>query len=291
MVNINVEPVAALTIYRGGSSPSEEYARRYPVATVSYMMDWKRKELERFTYLTPEAAHSFMEMQAAWLMKPGEPELYVSDMLRPIAQQIELKKRKPRLAALPGLSVHGMAKAVDYDPERLGINSEGERYTWREFGEFIREYEWEIHPRAYRSPSAAECWHINYLGTENGRLHSSAGLEHEFLLRNAEGVEVEIVIESISKLLGNKNLAYKEQVKAIQRMGRLRDDGIVGPKTTGYLTFLSIEHTSGPSTFANKHGIPENMLPEHAKSINKPSPETGGLTAGERVINDAGNID
>ena len=250
-MDINVEPVTALTIYKGGVTAEEDYARRYPRATVSFMHDWKRAELERFCRLQPAAAHSFMDLQAAWLALPGMPELLVSDMLRPIRQQIELKRRKPTLAAKPGLSMHGLGLAVDYDPANLGIDEKGDPYHWRTFGEFIKGYGWAVHGRAWHSKFATECWHIQYLHYEDGAFSSVSALLDVYRDLAAEAIKGDpnAVVSSIASAMGLSGGVQDARVRAIQRMGGLADDGVIGPKTLEYLGLLNVAHVFNESTY------------------------------------------
>ena len=62
--------------------------------------------------LRADAAAAFNNMSAAYAGTFGAP-ICVTDSYRPLSVQILLKRQKPGLAATPGRSNHGMARAVD----------------------------------------------------------------------------------------------------------------------------------------------------------------------------------
>jgi len=255
-MRLKLEPIVAETIYKGGRTAEEDYARRHPEATVTFMMDWKRREIEAFTYMTPDAAHSFMTLQDDWLEKPGNPELLLSDVLRVVPQQVELRRRKPTLAAKPGTSLHGLGVATDYDTGHLGTKPDGRSYTWREFHEHARAYGWAVHPRAFTDPRAAECWHLAHLGPYPTAQAMIAALMEEHA-PDVVGRE-EAVVNAAAAMLGIRSLNMAAKVAAIQRMGGLHDDGVIGNHTRGYLALLDVQYDRGPSTYRPKpDAVPE----------------------------------
>jgi len=239
-MEIVVEPILALTIY-GKQSQEEDYATRHPESTAAFMLDWRRKEIESFTFLQPELAHSFMAMQASWKQKGGL--LYLSDVLRSIETQIRLKVRKPTLAAKPGTSLHGLGMAIDYDTGRLGHDGQGRSYSFKDFHQHCLEFGWRVHGRAFKSSSHSEAWHIQPTHFRGKPFDSN--MEVVRILMEEEGPKIrgdeERIVNRIAQLRGETDLRFFSQVRNIQAMGGLDADGLIGPKTRGYLALLDIE--------------------------------------------------
>ena len=109
--------------------------------------------------LRADAAAAFNRMTAAALADRGT-RLCVNDSYRSYAGQVSVFRRKPRLAAVPGTSRHGLGIAVD-----LGCG--GERFgsaTYRWLKANAPRYGW-VHP-AWAEPrgSMPEPWHWEYVG-------------------------------------------------------------------------------------------------------------------------------
>lgn len=246
-MDILVEPVACLTIY-GKQSDEEDYATEHPDSTVNFMRDWRRKEIEDWTWLQPAYAHSFMEAQAEWKRQGGD--FFASDFLRTLQVQIPLKVRKPTLAAKPGTSLHGLGMAVDYDTMKLGIIG-GKKMTFRELDEHMRKYGWRVHPRAFTSSSHAEAWHIQPVVFRGKNFESN--MEVVRILMEEEGPKImgmeDKIVQKISFMAGWTQLDFKEQVRRIQGMGGLGVDGVIGRQTRGFLSLLNINYVRQASTF------------------------------------------
>jgi len=104
---------------------------------------------KRMAKLHPDIVDSFYEIVKD--VKKAGGKLIVSDMFRPWEVQVDLRKRKPRLANPPGKSYHEAGLAFDFDTGRLGI-------PMAEFHRIIRKHGWE--------PIRSESWHIQHpLGT------------------------------------------------------------------------------------------------------------------------------
>jgi LAS superfamily LD-carboxypeptidase LdcB len=107
--------------------------------------------------LRADAANAFDAMSKAFAAQFGEP-LCVTDSYRSLAIQQDLIKRKPTLAAIPGTSNHGWAKAVDMcggvenfgTPQHVWLDQNAFRFGW-------------FHP-AWAEPSGSrpEPWHWEY---------------------------------------------------------------------------------------------------------------------------------
>lgn len=115
--------------------------------------------------LRPSAARAFDAMAAAYLKANGT-NLCVTDSYRSLAAQIDVKRRKPTLAAKPGTSNHGLGLAVDLCG---GIESFGTaQHIWMQqnaplFGFF--------HP-AWAEPSGSkpEPWHWEFAADATKRV-------------------------------------------------------------------------------------------------------------------------
>ena len=163
-------------------------------------------------------------------------------MLRPVIQQIDVKRRKPRLAARPGTSLHGLGGSVDYDTGKLGVDSKGKQLTFVDFNKHCQEYGWLVHPRAFRSSRHAEAWHIQpttLLGIKFTHKNELFAKLREQYQEDVKGHEEELVAQ-VAGLMGTAGLSYDLRVRAIQRMVDIKDDGVVGPVTRGYLPLLTI---------------------------------------------------
>lgn len=250
MTILKLEPVPALTIYPGGQSAEESFAIDHPEATVNFLMDHKRKEIEKFTYLVTSAAHSYIDMQKDWNDKGGQ--LLISDMLRTIPQQIDVAARKQGLAAHPGTSSHGFGLAFDFDTEKLGRDlATGKKFTFIDFHKHLLNYGWEIHPRAFRSNTRAEAWHAQFVKWPRHNWTNKNELAGFFALQGQTeifGRELE-VIRKVCGMIGKNNLSEHDQIKTVQRIARVYPDGIIGPVTRGRLALFDIDYERGVSTY------------------------------------------
>lgn len=246
-MKIILEPIPLLTIY-GHQSDIEAYAIAHPDSTVQFMSDWKRKEIESWTFLQPEYAHSYIAAQTDWIRQGGT--IFASDCLRILMQQIEVRVRKPTLAAKPGTSLHGLGMAIDYDTKRLGIVA-GRQATFREFDKHLRKFGWRVHGRAFTSANHAESWHIQPM-TFRGKPFDS-NMEVAQILMN-EGVasvrgREDEIISNVIKVAGWHEVAPVDMIKRIQMMGGLVADGVVGDKTRGFLALLDVQYEKVSSTY------------------------------------------
>ena len=109
--------------------------------------------------LRADAAAAFNRMTAAALTQRGS-RLCITDSYRSYAGQVSVFRRKPRLAAVPGTSRHGLGVALDIGcgAERFGSST----YRWLKAN--ARAYGW-VHP-AWAEPGGAmpEPWHWEYVG-------------------------------------------------------------------------------------------------------------------------------
>lgn len=109
--------------------------------------------------LRADAAAAFNRMTATALADRGS-RLCVNDSYRSYAGQVSMFRRKPRLAAVPGTSRHGLGIAVDLGcgAERFGSST----YRWLKAN--APRFGW-VHP-AWAEPGGAlpEPWHWEFVG-------------------------------------------------------------------------------------------------------------------------------
>jgi len=107
--------------------------------------------------LRPAAARSFVALSAAYEQSLGRP-LCVIDGYRTLGEQQQLRRTRPRFAARPGFSEHGLGQAVDlgcgmlsaWSAETSWMRSNAARFGW-------------VHPVWARpGGSRPEPWHWQY---------------------------------------------------------------------------------------------------------------------------------
>ena len=109
--------------------------------------------------LQTDAARAFDALSAARRAATGAP-LCVTDSYRSSAEQVDVFRRKPTLAATPGRSQHGFGLAVDLcgGVERF----DSEPHAWLKAN--APAYGW-VHPSwAEPGGSKPEAWHWEYVG-------------------------------------------------------------------------------------------------------------------------------
>lgn len=107
--------------------------------------------------LRPDAAAAFLALDAAYKEETGS-HICVTDSYRTLDQQVDLKQRKPRLAARPGTSNHGWGTALDLS---CGAQSfDGAAHRW--LVENAADYGWHNPGWARPNGSKPEPWHWEY---------------------------------------------------------------------------------------------------------------------------------
>lgn len=110
--------------------------------------------------LRADAAVSFVRLAGAYQAAFGEP-ICVTDGYRPLAEQQQLRRTKPRFAARPGYSEHGWGLAIDLS---CGVQSfRTKQHAWMvnnagTFGWFLPEW-------AQRGGARPEPWHWEFSGS------------------------------------------------------------------------------------------------------------------------------
>ncbi|WP_432510931.1 M15 family metallopeptidase [Kineococcus sp. SYSU DK001] len=108
--------------------------------------------------LRGDAAHAFEALSQAFEAEFGTP-LAVTDAYRSLAEQVDVKARKPGLAAVPGTSRHGLGLAVDLGG---GVQDAGSvQHQWMDRNAALFGF---INPAwAQGSPGPFEPWHWEFV--------------------------------------------------------------------------------------------------------------------------------
>lgn len=105
-------------------------------------------------WISAEVYESFMNGIVSW-QSEGHG-FRITEILRTLAVQKNLKKRKPRLAATPGWSMHGHGRAFDFDISSVG--------NLLEFYNHMAKYGWyNIYSKpgnVVLCPRGREAWHL-----------------------------------------------------------------------------------------------------------------------------------
>lgn len=110
--------------------------------------------------LRADAAVSFVGLAAAYQAAFGEP-ICLTDGYRPLVEQQQLRRTKPRLAARPGYSEHGWGLAVDLSCGVQSFNSD--RHAW--MVAHAGRYGWFLPEWAQRTGARPEPWHWEFSGS------------------------------------------------------------------------------------------------------------------------------
>jgi hypothetical protein len=105
--------------------------------------------------LRPDAAAAFDHLSAAYRARFGHP-LGVTDSYRSYAAQVDVKARKPGLAATPGTSDHGWGLALDVVVGGYGSTD----YLWLRAN--APRFGWDNPPWARPGGSREEKWHWQF---------------------------------------------------------------------------------------------------------------------------------
>lgn len=105
--------------------------------------------------LRPDAAVALAKLNVAYEEEFGE-ELSITDSYRSYEAQVDLKRRKPRLAGKPGTSNHGWGRAIDV----ANVDFRDREYTW--LRENAPKYGWDNPSWARSNGSKPEPWHWQY---------------------------------------------------------------------------------------------------------------------------------
>lgn len=109
-----------------------------------------------FGELVPAASRSADRLALAFALEFGK-SLVATDTYRTRAEQDELARTKPHLAAPPGTSVHGLGEAVDFASNIP--NASSKEHKWMDENAFA--YGW-TNPAWARATTRFEPWHWEY---------------------------------------------------------------------------------------------------------------------------------
>jgi D-alanyl-D-alanine carboxypeptidase len=109
--------------------------------------------------LRADAAVAFVRLAAAYEQELGQP-VGLTDGYRPLAEQQQLRRLKPRFAARPGYSEHGWGLAVDLS---CGVQSfRTPQHAWLVAN--AGTYGWFLPEWAQRGGARPEPWHWEFSG-------------------------------------------------------------------------------------------------------------------------------
>ena len=109
--------------------------------------------------LRADAAVDFMHLANAYEQHFGR-EICLTDGYRSLAEQVAVRRSKPRLAARPGTSEHGNGLAVDL---ACGVQSfRSAQHAWMRAN--APRFGWDLPSWARRGGSKPEPWHWEYVG-------------------------------------------------------------------------------------------------------------------------------
>ena len=207
---------------------------------------------ERMRYLHPQAAASFLKLEA------GPHRLRVSDVWRSAEASAQARGEK-RGVQPPGRSGHNFGFCIDLD-----VNYMLAHYRWKkpELDAFMNENGWYCHRKDHEQDN--ECWHFNYFGAEapkylaasEGSRVTSAGLEQK--IQDVYGqhfvlspVDIQNALRTLKlyggEVDGSLGPLSAEALKAFQRTWELPVTGKADEETQRLLAFLTCERRILPA--------------------------------------------
>lgn len=133
----------------GSSSPGTLTMAPGPVVDGRNGTSFLKKGSAKLDQVNPSLAKNFLGMVEEYGTLTGK-QTWLTDSFRTRAQQEELKRRKPTLAAEPGTSLHEFGLALDADPANL--NEMEKMGLMRKYG--------------FTRPVGGEAWHLEPIGIQ-----------------------------------------------------------------------------------------------------------------------------
>ena len=164
LTDVDPKPVCKPVVITKGAWKGDKYANgQIPASALQALRTNPNHRLRA------DAADSFDKMSAAYAQSFGTP-LCLTDSYRSLAAQIDVKRRKGRLAATPGTSNHGWGLAVDLcrpgtqaAPAPWLAGTEYDRWLHAHAGEFG----WAHPGWAEPNGSKPESWHWDMIDKEH----------------------------------------------------------------------------------------------------------------------------
>lgn len=156
LTDVGVKPVCKpVPAQRIGIDLSTKYANgQIPASALSTLL------ADRDHMLRPDAAKAFDNLSKAYRLQFGSWPC-ITDSYRSYAAQVDVRRRKPGLAAVPGTSNHGWGKALDLCGPGGGRWVPGSNYD-RWMHQYGPSYGWKHPAWAEPNGSKPEAWHWEF---------------------------------------------------------------------------------------------------------------------------------
>ncbi len=153
-IHVSDSHILILDLYRDNYFPSESNVIEGPVIELESVVLTHYTGKQGTFWINADVYQSFVDGITAW--KDKGKGFRITEILRTLSVQRSLKKRKPRLAATPGWSMHGHGKAFDFDISSVG--------NLLEFYRHMGNYGWfNIYSKpgnVILCPRGREAWHL-----------------------------------------------------------------------------------------------------------------------------------
>jgi len=180
--------------------------------------------------LYPPAAKAFNQY-LDWMAAERELHPLVNDCFRSPQEQIEIKKKKPTLAYLPGQSGHNWGISVDLSTALLRQEATKNGIKYATMREDLARFGW--------TPSPKEAWHFNFLEGRAG-IQDWVSFKYGTAWDGADDLPAHDLQQALQKL-GYYNFDTIKAVQAFQKDYMLDIDGKVGPNTRKVLLIATAE--------------------------------------------------
>jgi hypothetical protein len=154
LTNVDVQPTCTTPVAGKCAADTHQYQNgQIPASALCTL--WA----DRHHRLRADAANSFDALARAYAAHFGSPPC-ITDSYRSLAAQIDVRRRKPGLAAIPGTSNHGWGLALDLCGGLQTAGSPQDAWMHENAGQF----NWHHPGWAEPSGSKPEAWHWEMVG-------------------------------------------------------------------------------------------------------------------------------